>query len=97
AALRGRAEAHQVELARLLDPRRAMHRTLLAGAPPEPHVALARVEPRRVRAVEGEERGIALRRRMRIVVGCHRDHPSSGRKLRDSTLPLLAKRAVTKS
>lgn len=58
-ALGRRAEAHEVELTRVLDPGGAMEGALLLLAPPQPDVELARVDATLIGGVEARERGIA--------------------------------------
>lgn len=55
----GRTEAHEVELARVADPRGAMQRAVHVLAPPQPDVQLARAHTALIRVVEARERVVA--------------------------------------
>jgi hypothetical protein len=56
----GRTEAHEVQLARVADPRRAMQRVVDALPPPQAHIELTRAHAALISVVEASERVIAL-------------------------------------
>jgi hypothetical protein len=58
-ALGGRTRAHEVELARVLNPGRSVQRTILILPPAQPDVLLAGGDASRVGVVEGHQRGVA--------------------------------------
>jgi hypothetical protein len=60
AALRRGPQAHEVQLTRVADPRRAVQRAVDVLAPPQPDVELARAHAPLVGVVEARERVVAL-------------------------------------
>jgi hypothetical protein len=62
-AVGGWAEAHEVQLARVADPRGAVQRTVEVLTPPQPDVELARADATLVGRVEARQRVITLARR----------------------------------
>jgi len=62
AALGRRPQAHEVQLARVADPRRAVQRAVGGLAPPQADVELARAHAALVGVVEARERLVALAR-----------------------------------
>jgi len=98
ATLGRRPQAHQIQLARVADPRRAVQRPVGVLAPPQSHVELARAHAPLIGVVEARERLVALLRRVldgKLCVGHGRHQLSRGSRYWRSLL-LAPKRRVTR-
>jgi hypothetical protein len=83
-------EPHQIQLARVADPRRSVKRPVSLLAPPKPYITLARVDATVIGGVEARQRAIALA--LLGVSGCnclsHRTSPAFGRRARGEASPM---------